>query len=81
MSEQKNQVTFEASLKKLEQMVAFLEKGEAPIEEQLKTFEQGVSLSRECLKELDSIEKKVQLLLENDKGDLVTKPFDPEKEG
>lgn len=78
MTEEKQTPSFELSLKKLEQMVSQLEKGDAPIEDQLKTFEQGVALSRDCLKELDSIEKKVQILLENQNGELVTKPFNTE---
>ena len=42
--------SFETSLKELEKIVAELEKGDVPLESQLKSFEKGVSLSRDCIR-------------------------------
>lgn len=68
--------TFETSLKELERVVAELEKGELPLEDQLKSFEKGVSLSRECMKRLEEVEKRVELLVQNGEGKISSSPFD-----
>jgi len=76
MSSSKQNVTFEVALKELEQIVGQLEGGELALEDQLKSFEKGVALSRDCLKKLEEIEKKVELLTQNPEGELKTAPFD-----
>lgn len=68
--------SFETSLKELEKIVSQLEAGDTPLETQLKVFEKGVGISRECLKQLEAIEQKVELLMQNQEGELVTTPFD-----
>ncbi len=69
--------SFEQSLKELESIVADLEKAEGPLEEQLKAFEKGVGLSRQCLKHLDEVEKRVEILVagKGSDGKLATEPF------
>jgi exodeoxyribonuclease VII small subunit len=71
--------TFEQSLKKLEIIVEQLEKGDLPLEDSLKLFEQGVDLSAVCKKELDEAESKVQTLIKQRDGSFKTEPFPPEK--
>jgi exodeoxyribonuclease VII small subunit len=71
--------TFEDSLKKLETIVEQLEKGDLPLEESLKLFEQGVDLSAVCKKELDEAEGKVQMLIKQRDGSLKAAPFPAEK--
>lgn len=56
--------TFEEQLKTLEGVVERLEKGDLPLEESLSLFEQGVTLSDACKKELDAAEGRVQVLLQ-----------------
>lgn len=68
--------SFEASLKELEKIVAELEHGERPLEEQLKAFETGVALSRECLQRLQEIERRVEQLVTNGEGRLESSPFE-----
>ena len=46
-------VTFEEPLKKLETIVAQLERGDLQLEESMKLFEEGMRLSAECKKQLD----------------------------
>jgi exodeoxyribonuclease VII small subunit len=70
--------TFEESLKKLETIVEQLEKGDLPLEDSLKLFEQGVDLSAICKKELDEAEGKVQTLIKQRDGSLKTAPFPTE---
>jgi exodeoxyribonuclease VII small subunit len=71
--------TFEESLKKLETIVDQLEKGDLPLEDSLKLFEEGVGLSAVCKQELDAAEGKVQLLIRQRDGSLKTEPFPTDK--
>ena len=70
-------VPFEATLAQLEELVSRLESGELPLDEALRTFEQGVRLTRECQTSLTAAQQKVQQLLQ--RGDaLTTEDFEPE---
>lgn len=71
-----DQTGFESSLKELEKIVAELEKGDIPLENQLKSFERGVALSRDCMKRLEEVERRVEVLMQNAEGTLETKPFE-----
>jgi exodeoxyribonuclease VII small subunit len=71
--------SFEESLKKLESIVAQLEKGDLPLEESLKLFEEGMALSAACKRELEAAEGKVQILIKQRDGSLKAEPFPPEK--
>jgi len=71
--------SFEQSLKKLESIVEQLEKGDLPLEDSLKLFEQGVGLSAACKQELDAAEGKIQTLVKQRDGSLKTEPFDADK--
>lgn len=53
---------FEASLKKLEQIVRELESGDTSLNESLVRFEEGISLYKECRQTLESAEKKIKIL-------------------
>lgn len=66
---------FEDSLKKLEAIVAQLEEGDLALEESLKLFEEGVSLSSACKQELDAAEGKVQMLVKQRDGSQKLEPF------
>ena len=51
-----------------------LERGDLPLEQSLRLFEQGVRLSRDCQAELDRAEKKVEeLLAVTEDGDPITR--------
>lgn len=68
---------FEEALNKLEKVVSRLEKGDIPLEESLKLFEEGVRLSRFCNQRLEEAEKRVEILLKDKEGILKPQPFDP----
>jgi exodeoxyribonuclease VII small subunit len=68
---------FEEALNKLEKIVSKLEKGDIPLEESLKFFEEGIRLSRLCNQKLDEAEKRVEILLKDRDGILKPQPFDP----
>ena len=66
-----NEPTFEQALAQLEQIVQRLEKGELPLEESLKLYEEGVRLSRLCHGKLEEAEGKIELLLKDARGEAV----------
>jgi exodeoxyribonuclease VII small subunit len=69
-------VSFEVSLKDLEKIVAELEKGDLSLEAQLKSFEKGVALTRECMKRLEEIERRVEVLVQSPDGTLGSVAFE-----
>lgn len=73
-------LSFEAALRRLEEVLEALEHGNLTLEEALKAFEEGVQLVRFCHGKLDEVERKVELLLKDAGGNFFTKPF-PEEEG
>ena len=75
------ELTFEAGLKRLEEVLDALEHGDLALEEAMRAFEEGVQLVRLCHKKLDEVEKRVELLLKDDTGKFFTRPFQEENEG
>ncbi len=71
-----SKTTFEQSMKKLEQIVQELESGDLPLEEAMEKFEEGIKLSNLCSEKLDETEKKITLLLQNQEGSVLEKPFE-----
>ena len=63
--------TFEQALTQLEQIVQRLEKGELPLEESLKVYEEGIRLSRFCHAKLEEAEGKIEMLIKDAKGEPV----------
>ncbi len=59
---------FEQALARLETIVTELERGELPLDESLKIFEEGIKLSKTCLKVLDDAERKVEILVQDKDG-------------
>jgi exodeoxyribonuclease VII small subunit len=55
--------TFEEAVKRLSEIVQTLERGDLPLEESLRLFEEGVRLSRVSQERLDAAQKKVEQLL------------------
>jgi exodeoxyribonuclease VII small subunit len=69
---------FEQQLKSLEGIVDKLEKGDLPLEESLKLFEEGVKLSNACKQELEAAEGRVQVLLKQKDGTVKAEKFEME---
>jgi exodeoxyribonuclease VII small subunit len=63
--------SFENALKKLDEIVQRLEKGELPLEESLKLYEEGIRLSRLCHAKLDEAQGRIEMLIKDARGDLV----------
>jgi len=66
---------FEDALEKLEQIVEELESGELSLTDAIKKYEQGMKLSKFCSERLNSIQKKIEILVKNASGEITAKPF------
>jgi len=69
-------VRYEDALKRLEKLVAELDKSDLDLENRLKKFEEGTKLARVLLKKLEQAKKKVELLVKTDGGQPSLVPFD-----
>ena len=72
----KKKLSFEESMKRLEEIVSRLERGELSLEESLRFFEEGNELVKECSRMLDEAEQKVTLLRTGGTGEAEEVPFD-----
>ena len=80
MTAKKPEIDFEKSLAELEKLVETMEKGELTLEESLKQFERGISLTRACQQALAAAEQKVKILTRNSKSAELTEfSTDPEQ--
>ena len=73
-------MTFESALKRLEEIVGYLEEGEKSLDESLKLFEEGMKLARLCSKRLEEAERKVEILKRQENGKLKPEPFEMQNE-
>lgn len=64
-------MTFEESLKELEETVKKLESGETTLEEAMELFEKGVNLTKNCRKLLDEAQLKVKKVTEEKTEDFT----------
>ena len=71
--------TFEQNMARLEQIVRSLERGDAPLEESLKLFEEGTGLVRACGKLLDEAELQVKKVMVGPDGAPVEGEFTDEE--
>ncbi len=73
---QAHDLKYEEALKRLEKLVAELDRSELDLESRLKKFEEGTKLARLLLKKLDQAKKKVELLVKTHVGEATLVPFD-----
>ncbi len=55
--------TFEANMHRLEQIVRAMERGDVPLEESLKLFQEGTELVKNCSKMLDEAQLQVRKVM------------------
>ena len=70
--------TFESNLKRLEQIVRAMERGDVALDESLKLFQEGTELIRSCGKLLDDAELQVKMILAGPDGSPVEEDFNDE---
>lgn len=65
---QKKEQTFEGQLKRLEEIVETLEKGNVTLDQSVKMYEEGVQISKQCLEKLTKAELKLKQLSKDING-------------
>lgn len=74
----KEEQTFEAALSRLNEIVAALESGSAPLDHSLALYEEGIALVRFCTETLDNAEKQIKVLTRTENGDITERDFPTE---
>ena len=67
---------FEQSLKKLESIVAQMERGDVSLEDSVKLFEEGSKLADQCKQQLAEAEGKVEILIKQRNGAMKRESFE-----
>ena len=71
------ELSFEAALKRLEEIVRTLEKGEAPLDQSIELYQEGDRLKRHCEARLKDAQMRIeQIALGSDGKPAGLKPFD-----
>ena len=71
------QLSFEAALARLEEIVRALEKGEAPLDQSINLYQEGDRLRRHCEARLKDAQVRIeQIALSSDGKPVGLKPFD-----
>ena len=77
MEQNNKQPAFEQALARLEEIVRALDGGEAPLDESLALFEEGVRLVKLCSEKLDHAEQTVKILVRGEDGKPAEADFAP----
>ncbi len=62
--------TFENALKRLEEIVETLEVGNSPLEESIELYEEGMTLAKSCMTQLNEAKLKLKKIQKNSGGTL-----------
>ena len=68
-------ISFEENMHRLEQIVQAMERGDAPLEESLKLFQEGTALIQRCGKLLEEAELQVSKIVANADGTPAEEDF------
>ena len=60
---EKQNISFESNMQRLEQIVRAMERGDVPLEESLKLFQEGTELVRSCNELLDNAQLQVKQIM------------------
>lgn len=71
-------MTFEQSMQRLEQIVRAMERGDVALEESLKLFQEGTDLVRSCNQLLDEAQLQVKKIMTAPDGSPVEEDFHAE---
>ena len=69
---------FEEMIENLEQIAKDLESGNLSLDDSVKKFEEGMKISAECSKILESAEKNISILVKNTEGNITEENFEVE---
>lgn len=71
----KKEISFEDALERLNEIVKALEHSDAPLDDSLKLFEEGVALVKQCNDQIDQAEAKIKQLVRSSDGTLEEQDF------
>lgn len=77
----KNEYTFEEAIKRLEEIVSEIEDKDLSLEESILKFKEGMELASLCNKKLDEAERKINILIKGENGELIEEEFAAQEEG
>jgi exodeoxyribonuclease VII small subunit len=66
---------FEDELTDLEGIVSRIDSGELSLEESISAFERGVGLVRSLNQKLDEVERRIEVLIRDSRGELKRSPY------
>ncbi len=75
-----NNMNFESSVKRLEEIVRLLENGDAPLDELMNLYEEAVKLTKVCNKLITEAEKKIKILVDDGVGGKAKQDFTASEE-
>ena len=78
--EDSEEMSFEKALQELEKVVDSLESGKLSLDESVSYFQKGISLTRLCSKKLDEAERKINILIQNEEGEITQEPYELEED-
>jgi exodeoxyribonuclease VII small subunit len=70
-----NPKKFEDEMADLEGIVSQIDSGELSLEESISAFERGVALVRSLNQKLDEVERRVEVLIRDSRGELKRSPY------
>ena len=70
--------TFEENMQRLEQIVRAMERGDVPLDESLKLFQEGTELVRCCSKLLDEAQLQIKKITTDAEGKPIEEDFNDE---
>ncbi len=69
------EISFEEYLRKLESIIQQLEGGQLTLDESVKLYEEGMSISKLCLEKLNKTKQKIEQLVVKGEEKYLLKPF------
>jgi len=72
-------IAFEEALAKLESIVSELEDGDLPLDDALARFAEGMKLSQVCLARLNTADRVIDKILQEEKKTIVEYPLELEE--
>jgi len=76
MADDITKMSFEVALAELEEIVAKLERGDAPLEESITLYQRGAALKAHCEGKLKDAQLKVEKIVMDGNGQAGTAPLD-----
>ncbi|MDI9461398.1 MAG: exodeoxyribonuclease VII small subunit [Saccharofermentanales bacterium] len=70
-NETKFELSYESAVERLEEIVNLLEKGDAPLEESLDLFREGVTLAKACEEKLSALTEEISKIQLGPEGKLI----------